>query len=103
MQLFQVKDAKGELVMNAPLETLRWVLKLHKAAEMRLLTETVNLENECHLHFQRFPACGRWDKLTISRLPLEIPAPTSDDLTARRTERAASMAQTTLGELLCDQ
>lgn len=91
MQLFQVKEPNGTLVMNAPLEAIRWILKLPKSAEQRLLTETVDLNKVCQLHFNRYPACGRWNELHLSRLPLEIPfvdqpRPTNP-----------------LGDLLCDQ
>jgi hypothetical protein len=72
MQLFNVKDPKGQFIMNAPIETIRWVFKIPVETMVRVLNETQRLGSHSELHF-RSPAAGKWPVLLVERLPLEIP------------------------------
>jgi hypothetical protein len=73
MQLFNVKTPAGGFVMNAPMETIRWVYKIPIETMVRVLNDTQRLGAQSELHF-RVPIGGQMSVL-IERLPLEIPRP----------------------------
>lgn len=72
MQLFQVKSPSGELIMNAPLETITKVWRINSLVTAHILRHTVKLDAEYVICFAA--EHGGWPKtLHVSRLPLEIP------------------------------
>ena len=71
MQLFQVKDDKGNLIMNAPLEVVRWVFGLPIETTVSILHVT----NDLGKSYRARPAShSRWQVILIERLPMEVPA-----------------------------
>lgn len=70
MQLFQVKSHSGSLIMNAPLETLRWLFKLPTETVAEILHKTPRLEDEIQLNFTHR---GKLCAVIVSRLPMEVP------------------------------
>lgn len=127
MQLFQVKDDKGNLIMNAPLEVVRWVFGLPALSIGPILHTTKDLGKSYKAEAAKH---SRWPIIVIERLPMEIPfedlpgtAPavkTNATVVELRQEAAARAwdeqlpgllrpqaggptRQTDLGELLCDE
>ena len=127
MQLFQVKDANGNLIMNAPLETIQRVWHIDTQVAVHILRYTTKLDKEYIISFAPNGSAVRmgWPPaLHIQRLPLEIP---SRALTATEVmqmqqqsdierKRDAALAawneqipenmrttETDLGRLLCDE
>jgi hypothetical protein len=127
MQLFQVKSPSGELIMNAPLETIQRVWHVDTQIATHILRHTIRLDQEYILGFAPNGAAVRmgWPaRLHIQRLPLEIPsvpdipfgqrlidsnAPTRvqqrlDGAVAAWNDQIKQHEQETdLGRLLCDE
>lgn len=72
MQLYQVLDENSLLIMQAPLDTLQRVFVLHESAMLRLQAETKRLDAVCTLDFNHRPMLGKWERVWVKRLPLEI-------------------------------
>ena len=70
MQLFNVKTPSGAFIMNAPMETIRWVFKVPIETMVKVLNETQRLGQRSEV---RCLARGKWEVIMIERLPLEIP------------------------------
>lgn len=99
MQLFQVKSPDGELIMNAPLETIQKVWRVNSHVIMHLLRYTARLDQEYVIHFAA--EINGWPKsLCIQRLPLEIPAQSAK--VERLQAEAQATTETEFGRLLCD-
>lgn len=75
--MYQVRDHNAELIMIAPMETIRQVFNLHRDAVKRIETETAVNEGRgiCNLHFNNRPTAvatsgsvqiGRFDEGRLS-------------------------------------
>jgi hypothetical protein len=73
MQLFQVKDPNGNLIMNAPLEVIQRIWRINSHVLATVLKHTAKLDSEYVVHFAAEK--DGWPKsLHIQRLPMEIPS-----------------------------
>ena len=116
MQLFQVKDEKGNLIMNAPLEVVRWVFGLPIETTVEILHATSDINKS----FRASPAKhSRWSVILIERLPMEVPSHEVSERMSRVIEdgkkafmeqlppsmrpQAGGTTETELGRLLCDE
>jgi hypothetical protein len=76
MIIYHVTDESGEMIMNAPLDTISRAFTLTLPAVARLLHETKELMGRCTLtsnNRQRSDLFYYWRKIQVQRLPLEIP------------------------------
>lgn len=77
MQLYQVTDHGGELIMRAPMATISKCFVLDPLILTHILKATRKLGFEYWVH-RVHPQDGWPATLRISRLPLEIPHPSHD-------------------------
>lgn len=71
MQLYQVTDREGDLIMNAPIETIAKVFAINSVALSHIISHTQRLGHTYWLH--RVQTNGWPETLLIERLPLEVP------------------------------